>query len=534
MSRKILWTLTIVISIATLGLVILQSKWIRIAVAIKDDQFTQTAGLVMEKIIGEVEKQETVVQIIDEIKPYSTVSSSGRPRLSYRSGILNQTRTGFRTQYIDQEVFTISNLDTIKIPSIRINPADSIIVGKDRSKAALLSTLYPGAKKRSYSDLSINLGIDNKMINKTVFVKNIVDKLIRIELPIQERIPQMVLDTIIGEELQKKGIRTRYEYRVSNDQDSTIYQSPRFRKPTKGLVLKQQLFPNDFFTHHFYLTLYFPNQKAYILSSLGLMTVSTLMLILIIIFCFSVTIFVIFRQKRLSEIKNDFVSNMTHELKTPISTISLAAQMLNDKSIPNERKNLAYLGGIIADESKRLGLQVEKVLQMAIFEKTKLKLKLKEIDVHEVISKVASNFAIQMQNHGGKLNVQLEAADPAIVADEVHVTNVINNLLDNALKYRNGHPEITISTRSASSGMVIAVADNGIGISKDNLKRIFDQFYRVPTGNIHNVKGFGLGLSYVKKITEAHEGKIWVESILGQGSTFSIYLPKAGPNEKVK
>jgi len=223
---------------------------------------------------------------------------------------------------------------------------------------------------------------------------------------------------------------------------------------------------------------------------------------------------------------------MTHELKTPISTISLAAQMLNDKSIPIERKNLTYLGGVIADESKRLGLQVEKVLQMAIFEKTKLKLKLKDIDIHEVVKKVSANFALQLQSQNGILITELNANNPLIVADEVHITNVVNNLLDNAVKYKNGNPEITIFTKNATGGIVIAFKDNGIGISRDNIRKIFDQFYRVPSGNIHNVKGFGLGLSYVKKIVEAHGGRIWVDSTLGIGSTFSIFLPWSGPTER--
>jgi signal transduction histidine kinase len=208
--------------------------------------------------------------------------------------------------------------------------------------------------------------------------------------------------------------------------------------------------------------------------------------------------------------------------------------MLNDKGIPVERKNLGYLGGVIADESKRLGLQVEKVLQMAIFEKTKLKLKLKDIDINQIAEKVASNFSIQLDNVGGKLNCELGAIDSICFADEIHVTNVIINLLDNALKYRNGHPSIILSTQNATNGIIIAVKDNGIGISRDNLKRIFDQFYRVPTGNIHNVKGFGLGLSYVKKITEAHGGKIWVDSTIGEGSNFSIFLPTAGPNDRIQ
>jgi signal transduction histidine kinase len=223
---------------------------------------------------------------------------------------------------------------------------------------------------------------------------------------------------------------------------------------------------------------------------------------------------------------------MTHELKTPISTISLASQMLNDKSIPNENKRIEYLGGIISEESKRLGLQVEKVLQMAIFEKTKLKLKLKPVDIHQIIDKVICSFSIQLQNAEGNLSTNLSAQTSQLVADEIHITNVVNNLLDNALKYRNGNPEIIVTTKNASKGILLVVEDNGIGISRDNQKRIFDQFYRVPTGNLHNVKGFGLGLSYVKKIIEEHGGRIWVDSSLGEGSRFNCFLPLEGPNEK--
>lgn len=529
MSRKLLWILTAFISFASLGLVLVQSKWVRIAVQIKEEQFVQSSGLAMDRIIDEIEKQETVVQIIDEIKPYYSVNTKGDARLSYQQGILNRTKGGIRTKQISQQVLTVNNLDTIKIPSLAHNFFDSTLISLNTK--ANLPNASLGAGK-GISNLNLNLGLDGKVLNKTVFVENIVDKLIRIELPIEERISQQLLDSIIHRELLRKGIEARFEYRVTNDKDSTIYKSPHYRPNPKGLVLKDKLFPNDFFARRYFLTLYFPNQKTYILSSLGLMTLSTSLLTMLIIFSFSVTLFIIFRQKKVSEIKNDFVNNMTHELKTPISTISLAAQMLNDQSIPIERKNLEYLGGVIADESKRLGLQVEKVLQMAIFEKTKLKLKLREIDIHEIVEKVSSNFSLQLQSQNGKLSNDFSASRSVITADEVHVTNVINNLLDNAVKYRNGNPEIIIFTKNVTEGVVIAVRDNGIGISRDNIRKIFDQFYRVPSGNVHNVKGFGLGLSYVKKIVEAHGGRIWVDSTLGFGSTFSVYLPWSGPTER--
>ena len=529
MTRKMIVLLSVIISIATIGLVLVQSKWVRIAVEVKEEQFAQTAGLAMEKIVSEVERQETIVQVIDEVKPYSSIGSSSAPTLSYQFSSINRTRGGFRTLEKKQQAFTLRSLDTLKIPSaIRLNTTDSLRISSSDNQ---LINIKPIRSNPKLSELNFNISVDEKFLNKTVFVENIVDKLIRIELPIHERIPEEILDTIIKTELSKLGVETRYEYRLSNDQDSTIYKSQNFLSSAKSRTYKSNLFPNDFFSRRYFLSIYFPNQKGYIIKSLGLMTLTTFALTIIIIFSFTVTIFIIFKQKKLSEIKSDFVSNMTHELKTPISTISLAAQMLNDGSIPAERKNLGYLGGIISEESKRLGHQVEKVLQMAIFDKTKLKLKLKEVDIHSVIGKVTCSFAIQLQNVGGVLHQNLDSSSPICISDEVHITNVVNNLLDNALKYRNGNPEITISTKNASHGIVVAVKDNGIGISRENQKRIFDQFYRVPTGNIHNVKGFGLGLSYVKKIIEAHGGKVWVESNLGDGSLFSIYLPRSGPNE---
>lgn len=535
MSRKLIWFLTIFISIASFGLVIIQSKWVSIAIDVKQEQFVQSANLAIKSIIEEVDRQETVYQIVGEVKPFSTISSSGNPRQTYSTSILNQTRSGFRTLQKDREVFIINQLDSLKIPSIiGINSKDSISINNTGKIAHNEFNNKSNSTKKSFSDLSLNLGFDKKLLNKTVFVEKTVDNLIRIEQPIEKRITKEVLDTIIRKELLRKGIVTKFEYRVCNEQDSTVYKSKNYSKHIKGLFLKDQLFPNDFFARRFFLNIYFPNQKSYILSSIGIMAFSTLMLTLIIIFSFSATILIIFRQKRLSEIKSDFVSNMTHELKTPISTISLAAQMLNDKSIATEKKNLGYLGGVIADESKRLGLQVEKVLQMAIFEKTKLKLKLKDIDLHLIINKVVSNFSIQVNNAGGKLQCDLLSTNPICFVDEIHITNVITNLLDNALKYSNGQPNIILTTQTATNGIIIAVQDNGIGINRENLKRIFDQFYRVPTGNIHNVKGFGLGLSYVKKITESHGGKIWVDSKIGEGSTFSIYLPSAGPNDRIQ
>jgi two-component system, OmpR family, phosphate regulon sensor histidine kinase PhoR len=529
MRRSAIWLMAGLILLATVGLILVQSKWVKIAVEVKEEQFWQTANVALDKIITEIERQETIVQVIDEVRPYATAGSGSSPKLTYHFSTINRTRGGLRSLEKNQQVFTIKQLDTLRIPSVAsLTSIDSIqLIRIDPN----LWDVRPIRRTPQKNEISFNISLDERLMNKTVFIENIVDKMIRIELPIEERIPREVLDTIIRNEFSKLGVRAKYEYKLASETDSTVYSSSGFNRGIP-IQLKKNIFPNDFFSKKYFLFIYFPNQKSYILGSLGWMTITTFLLTLIIILSFTVTIAIIFKQKRLSEIKSDFVSNMTHELKTPISTISLAAQMLKDDTIPDEKKRTGYLGGVISEESKRLGLQVEKVLQMAIFEKTKLKLKIKPINIHEVIRNVSHSFEIQLNSVEGYMRTELEATDPIIKADEIHITNVVNNLLDNALKYRNGDPKIKISTRNATKGIILNVEDNGIGISRENQRRIFDQFYRVPTGNIHNVKGFGLGLCYVKKILEEHGGKIWVESTLGKGSVFSCYLPTNGPNDK--
>jgi two-component system phosphate regulon sensor histidine kinase PhoR len=265
---------------------------------------------------------------------------------------------------------------------------------------------------------------------------------------------------------------------------------------------------------------------SYIFSSIQFM-IPAVVFTIVLLLTFLFTIVVIFRQKRYTEIKNDFINNMTHELKTPIASISLAAQMMNDDSVTKSEQMTKHLSGVITDESKRLRFLVEKVLQMSMFDKKSIVFKKKELDLNEMIENIAQSFTLRVEHTGGKIYTEIEAIDSAIYVDEVHFQNAITNLMDNAVKYRKPDEpiDIYIKTWNDRDHLYFSIRDTGQGIKKENVKKIFEKFYRVHTGNVHDVKGFGLGLAYVKKIINLHDGEIKCDSELGKGTTFTISLP---------
>ena len=274
-----------------------------------------------------------------------------------------------------------------------------------------------------------------------------------------------------------------------------------------------------------YLKIYFPEKSKFLWRNLLPILISSILFTGLILLCFAYTIYVIFRQKQISVIKNDFINNMTHEFKTPIATISLATDSIGSPKVINEESKIRRFLNIIKQENKRMLSQVEKVLQMAQIDRKELNLKKVSIDLHEVIEKVVGNASLKVESREGQIMTDLQAENHLIEGDATHITNVVANLIDNAEKYSEEKPLIKVSSRDKKGGVVFTVEDNGIGMSKDSVKHIFEKFYRIPTGNVHNVKGFGLGLSYVKAIIEAHQGNISVKSELGKGSRFSVFLP---------
>lgn len=268
-----------------------------------------------------------------------------------------------------------------------------------------------------------------------------------------------------------------------------------------------------------------PNLKYYVVSQLRWMISGAILFTLILLAAFYVTVAALLRQKKLSEIKNDFINNMTHEFKTPLATISLAVDALKNEKVLESREKLNYFSGIIKEENKRMNKQVETILQAALTERQELQLNLKPVHVHELIEHALENFRLQLNDKKGIADLQLKAKSDLINGDEVHFANLLNNLLDNAIKYSKDNLQIRIATTSNNKFITIRIDDNGIGMSKETVKRIFEKFYRAHTGNLHNVKGFGLGLSYAKTVVDAHHGKIKVESLIGRGTTFIIDMP---------
>jgi two-component system phosphate regulon sensor histidine kinase PhoR len=342
-----------------------------------------------------------------------------------------------------------------------------------------------------------------------------------------------LLETLIKEEFERYNLTEDFEYGIYDCFTDSVVFASRVDFDKEDFLVKPEkvAITSKFEQDGHYFGVLFPNKTAIILKQLDFWMYSSFVIFLIVVF-FSYTIFVILKHKRLSEVKSDFINNMTHELKTPISTISLSAEALNNPEITKQPERYFQYINIIKNENNRLRSQVDKVLQIATLSPKKVNIKRERIDLHEVIRKAENTFSINIEEAGGTLQTKLNATNSIINGDLVHITNVIYNLLDNARKYTDKEPEITIETGNKEDEIVIKVKDNGVGIERSQLRMIFDKFYRVPTGNLHNVKGFGLGLFYVDTIIKAHRAKIKVDSRVGEGSTFTLYFKLAENGRK--
>jgi two-component system, OmpR family, phosphate regulon sensor histidine kinase PhoR len=514
MKRKNIALLAIFFFLSISGLILIQLYWIKNAIALTDQQFRYNANKALESVVPDLEEQELLKNIVDEIEPESTDSITA---IVPANSPLAKKLQGVQP---NSDLLTMYGLNKPGKPFAITSAGHKIFISEEDRLP------YPGDEATEPSPQNSNSEITGRVTNKIVFLEKIMEKILINTPDIRERIVPENLSRLLRTSLNNNGIYLDFEFEIRSGQYGNIWRSPGYDdKPgTNKFII--QLFPNDPVPGQNQLVLYCLQEKQYKIEKIGILGFASLMFTILLLILSTSTFIVIFRQKKLSEIRNDFINNMTHELKTPISTISLASQMMGDKTIPAEAKNIDGLSKVIYDESMRLKFQVEKVLQMAIFEKSKMSLNRNELDVHSILDRAVENFTLQIGILNGSINKDFKAERSLAMIDETHFLNAMSNLIDNAIKYSKNKPSITIATRNFKKGIEISIEDNGIGISKENLKRIFDKFYRVPSGNVHNVKGFGLGLSYVKKIIDEHNGNIKAESQINKGTKFIIFIPQ--------
>lgn len=465
MSKKIIWSIIIIMSSALIGVGAIQFFWIQRAVDLDEKNFNDKVTIALDNVKKKL--QTEAIAKMDGTAAKTTESES------------------------ESDVFD------------DIPPSDAHIRMKDLEyKAAFLDP---------YEQL--------------------------IDIDVQS------LEKYMAREIASKNIELDYEYGVYSVKDknyiiingnysATIGDTSKSSNvadmnPLYKAEYKIALFDEGLSPSPGHLNLYFPGKKRFLWSNVQGILISSILFTALILFCFSYTIYIIFHQKKVSEMKTDFINNMTHEFKTPIATISLASDSVLNPSIIENKDKVERFIHIIKQENGRMLSQVEKVLQMAQIEKQNFELKLRLVDIHDIVQDALINAELKVQSKGGTIHSELSAAQSFVMCDATHISNVINNLLDNAEKYTPEKPEIWVKTKNVKNGIEISVQDNGIGITKEAQKYIFEKFYRVHTGNIHNVKGFGLGLSYVKAIVDAHKGHVSVRSEPEKGSTFTFFLPES-------
>lgn len=358
-------------------------------------------------------------------------------------------------------------------------------------------------------------------------MENLASDLEMAKKPLKSRVDISYIREELKEEFANRNIHLPFELRVTEgQQDSVLFRLVSFAGHYDNKNFYSTiLFPNSVIRSSGKLSVSFPSKRSLMLGNMGAMLGSSIALLLVLIGCFTYTIFIILRQKKVSEMKTDFINNMTHEFKTPVATIMIASESLKDPEIIADAKRIDRLANVIYDENVRLGNHIERVLSIAKIDKGELRMDRQELNMNDLVTAVVDSMDLQLKKRQAKVDLQMNADKPSLYGDEFHLSNVIFNLIDNAIKYSKEHLEISIKTWNSGNNIHIAVADKGIGMNRDQLSKIFDQFYRVSTGNLHDVKGFGLGLSYVQDIIKRMKGTIKVRSEKNKGTEFEIILP---------
>jgi two-component system, OmpR family, phosphate regulon sensor histidine kinase PhoR len=511
MKKYTIWLLIAVMVLTFASLLTLQFTYIRTLGKMRTEQFDEAVRRSLGQVIRNLEQDETARFLAEDMNEQEKTAFA-LPKVTNKIIRKKQSAT----------LHSIGGISTFS--SVMESDEDATL---SKSGPQVFISMSHGRNTLSRTSKKMQENLRERYLAQKGMLEDVILRILyeSNNRPIEQRIDFSKLERYMQVELSNNGLGDiPFYFKVTDKNDREVYRCKEMLEETK-YAYKQTLFPNDPGVQTGTLYLYFPSRNDYIFESLRIYIPSIFFSVVLLI-VFGSTILIIFRQKKLSDMKNDFVNNMTHELKTPISTISLAAQMLKDGDVGKTPSMLKHISGVIVDETKRLSFQVEKVLQVSLFERDNANLTFKEVDVNEMLESVISTFKLKVENFDGSVEMHLKAVDAETTADEMHLTNVFFNLMDNAVKYRSDRNLLlTVRTWNEKDNLLISVEDNGVGIKKEHIKKVFERFYRVPTGNVHNVKGFGLGLAYVRKIVENHKGTIRIESEYNVGTKFIISLP---------
>ena len=566
MSKGNILLIIILMSLASFGLMGFQYYWVRNAIRINQERFDQIVYQSLSGAVDQLEKSETSDVLISKLIQDPVLQESlfqkiepielqiGKRR-NYRRPTLSDTllaeqmpqvsstfRRMLQSRGLDmsvlEELETFFTYMTPEVASSIFTPDEmQILLQEKERQLQYLSRnqgFLPSQTTSIESEVSSEIIIPADALDKIKktnlkieMMNQAMDELAAGQKAILDRMDTTLVKKLVKNHLLERGITENFELGLLKDDGfvmpiGTVKDS--FLLVQNGVQAK--LFPNDILGKDNFLYIYFPEKNYHVVRQVWLPISSSLLFIGVIIFCFIYAIKVIIRQKALSDIKNDFINNMTHEFKTPLATVSLAVEALQDPELSNQDKFRARYLGIIKEENKRLVSQVENVLQAAALDKKDFKLKIEKINLSDLLESNVDQLSLQLEKRDGIISFVNKLKDPMIEGDAFHITHIFNNLLDNANKYSPEKPVIKIEAKDDGDEVIVSIQDQGMGMTKESQRKIFDKFYRVPTGNLHDVKGFGLGLSYVKTMLEAHKGDIHVHSELGKGSIFTINLPK--------
>lgn len=565
LKQKTIGAIALLTTLALLGLVLVQFQLLRNAVQLKEQAFRENVQDALNKIVDKLETRETVGKVfsialdaerpahkgmlkiqamaiadtlikVDSLQSNEEILFLRQPLKVEGSKI---TYTLPSRQQVSLRIFdALGREDTVLVDALQ--PAGTYHVFVDSSRYNTGEYFYKFTADSSSTVLRFKDGTAGGALPGTLafekreeIVWRVLNRLAPAQHdPIAKRLAPAKLDSIIAYQLNENGIALEYAYGVITAPDSISLATPaHYQQNLRASPFKSRLFPHDLFAPRSDLVLFFPSQRLYLLKQVSAPLAATVILMAIIVFCFVFTIRTIFKQKRFTTQITDFINNMTHEFKTPISTIALASEALQKPEMGQQPERLLRYSRIIHDENLRMRHQVDKILQMAILEEGDYELSLAPVAVHNIISQAVENIALQIENRKGRITCKLEAGRDVIEADAVHLANIVHNLLENANKYSPHAPQIVISTENHDGGINLVIADQGRGIKPEDQKMVFEKYYRVHTGNVHDVKGFGLGLSYVKLMVEAHGGRVALESEYQKGTAVKIFLPFTQPQK---